>query len=69
VKERLERMVNVVTRELNASTDNPLVFPQTQSIIHCGNFYGQQISMACDYLALGPGPRRPSWWNVNSSAW
>jgi tyrosine ammonia-lyase len=38
---------------LNASTDNPLAFPETQSIIHCGNFYGQQISMACDYLRLG----------------
>jgi tyrosine ammonia-lyase len=43
----------VVERELNASTDNPLVFPETQSIIHCGNFYGQQIAMACDYLRLG----------------
>lgn len=43
----------VVACELNASTDNPLVFPETQSVIHCGNFYGQQISMVCDYLRLG----------------
>ena len=43
----------VVMRELNASTDNPLVFPETGSVIHCGNFYGQQIAMASDYLRLG----------------
>jgi histidine ammonia-lyase len=52
-QEALWHIEGVVTRELNASTDNPLAFPQTQSIIHCGNFYGQQISMVCDYLRLG----------------
>jgi len=52
-QEALWHVEQVVARELNASTDNPLAFPQTQSIIHCGNFYGQQIAMACDYLRLG----------------
>ena len=52
-QEALWHIESVVTRELNASTDNPLVFPETQSVIHCGNFYGQQISMVCDYLRLG----------------
>lgn len=42
----------VVTRELNASTDNPLVFPEYEMVIHGGNFYGQQISFAADYLRL-----------------
>jgi histidine ammonia-lyase len=52
-QESLWHIEYVIQRELNASTDNPLVFPQTQSVIHCGNFYGQQISMVCDYLRLG----------------
>jgi len=52
-QEALWHVEQVVERELNASTDNPLAFPETQSIIHCGNFYGQQIAMACDYLRLG----------------
>ena len=52
-QEALWHIEQVVERELNASTDNPLVFPKTQSIIHCGNFYGQQIAMACDYLRIG----------------
>ena len=43
----------VVTRELNASTDNPLIFPDTGMVIHCGNFYGQQIAMVSDYLRMG----------------
>lgn len=53
IQEALWHVESVVTRELNASTDNPLVFPETESVIHCGNFYGQQISMACDYLRIG----------------
>ena len=43
----------MVTRELNASTDNPLVFADTGMVIHCGNFYGQQIAMVSDYLRMG----------------
>ncbi len=44
---------DVVTRELNASTDNPLIFPDTGMVIHGGNFYGQQIAMVSDYHRIG----------------
>lgn len=43
----------VVSRELNASTDNPLIFPDTDTVIHGGNFYGQHVSMVSDYLKIG----------------
>ena len=43
----------VITRELNASTDNPLIFPETGMVIHGGNFYGQQIAMVSDYHRIG----------------
>jgi histidine ammonia-lyase len=46
-------IAEVVTRELNASTDNPLIFPDTEMVIHGGNFYGQQIAMVSDYLRMG----------------
>jgi histidine ammonia-lyase len=46
-------VAEVVTRELNASTDNPLIFPETEMVIHGGNFYGQQIAMVSDYLRIG----------------
>jgi histidine ammonia-lyase len=53
VQDGLWHVGQVVTRELNASTDNPLVFPDTESVIHCGNFYGQHVAMASDYLRIG----------------
>jgi histidine ammonia-lyase len=53
IQEALWHVEYMVNRELNASTDNPLIFPATESVIHGGNFYGQQISMACDYLRIG----------------
>ena len=43
----------VIARELNASTDNPLVFPDSGMVIHGGNFYGQQIAMVSDYERIG----------------
>ena len=46
-------VAEVVARELNASTDNPLIFPETGMVIHGGNFYGQQISMVSDYQRIG----------------
>jgi histidine ammonia-lyase len=40
----------LVTTELNAATDNPLVFGDT--IISGGNFHGQPIALALDVLAI-----------------
>jgi len=40
-----------VAVELNASTDNPLVFPDGE-VISGGNFHGQPVAQALDVLAL-----------------
>lgn len=53
IQEAQWHVEEVVTRELNASTDNPLIFADTGMVIHCGNFYGQQIAMVSDYLRMG----------------
>lgn len=37
--------------ELNASTDNPLVFPEGD-VLSGGNFHGQPVAQALDYLAI-----------------
>jgi histidine ammonia-lyase len=42
----------MVSTELNASTDNPLIFPQDGEVLSGGNFHGQPISLACDTLAI-----------------
>jgi histidine ammonia-lyase len=38
--------------EVNAGTDNPLVFADTEEIVSAGNFHGQPISLALDVMAM-----------------
>lgn len=40
----------VVEREITAVTDNPVFFPDTQQVLHGGNFFGQHIAFAADHL-------------------
>jgi histidine ammonia-lyase len=42
----------VFTRELNAVTDNPLLFAERDRVISGGNFHGQPLALALDYLAI-----------------
>ena len=42
----------MIGRELNASTDNPLVFADTGELLSGGNFHGQAVAMALDVLAI-----------------
>lgn len=43
----------VLEIEMNAATDNPLIFPETDQIISGGNFHGQPVALALDFLAIG----------------
>lgn len=38
--------------ELNAVTDNPLIFPEDGAIISGGNFHGQPVAIAADILGM-----------------
>ncbi len=42
----------VVERELEAVTDNPTVFDDEDLIISAGNFHGQPLALALDFLAI-----------------
>ena len=42
----------IVTREINSVTDNPLVFPEEDLILSGGNFHGQPLAINLDYLAI-----------------
>jgi histidine ammonia-lyase len=46
VKEKLEI-------EINAATDNPLIFDNGNKVISGGNFHGQPIAFAMDFLKIG----------------
>ena len=51
-KTALEHVTAVIAHELNAVTDNPILFPDTGEVLSAGQFHGQPISMVMDYLAL-----------------
>ncbi len=43
---------NVFLTEINSVTDNPTVFPELDEIISGGNFHGQPLALALDFLAI-----------------
>ncbi len=43
---------DVMITEVNSVTDNPNVFPDDDIIISAGNFHGQPLALALDFLAL-----------------
>jgi histidine ammonia-lyase len=51
VLDALDFIENAVARELNAATDNPLVFENGETLSG-GNFHGLTVAMALDFLAI-----------------
>jgi histidine ammonia-lyase len=52
IGDALAYVVGALERELDAVTDNPLVFPQDGDVRSGGNFHGQPLSLPLDHLAL-----------------
>jgi histidine ammonia-lyase len=45
----VERVIRV---EMNSSTENPLIFPDSEEFLSGGNFHGQPLALACDFLGI-----------------
>jgi len=45
-----EQANEVVTREINGVTDNPIFDADGDQVIHGGNFFGQEVAFAMDHL-------------------
>ncbi len=43
----------VLETEINSVTDNPIIFTDEKESISCGNFHGQPIALALDFLGIG----------------
>ena len=52
-KDVITHVKDVFTTEINSVTDNPIIFIKEDKIISGGNFHGQPLAMAMDYLAIG----------------
>lgn len=51
-KDAISHVKHVVHTEINSVTDNPLAFPEDDTIISGGNFHGQPLALVLDYLAI-----------------
>jgi histidine ammonia-lyase len=51
-RDALRHVGEVLARELNAVTDNPLVFPDDGDVVSAGNFHAQPVALVMDYAAI-----------------
>ncbi len=52
VRDCLDNARKTATVELNSATDNPLVFADTGEVLSGGNFHGQYLGLAFDFLCI-----------------
>ncbi len=52
IQQVLDYVDNVLKIEINSATDNPLIFPETGDIISGGNFHGEPVAFAMDFLKI-----------------
>jgi histidine ammonia-lyase len=52
VRDALGYAARVFEIEMNSATDNPLVFASAGEVISGGNFHGQPLALALDFMAL-----------------
>ncbi len=52
VRDALHFVQNTLEIEMNSVTDNPIVFPEDGSFVSGGNFHGEPVGLAMDYLGI-----------------
>lgn len=52
VRDVIRHVADLVSIELNSATDNPLVFAETGDVLSGGNFHGEALALAFDYLTM-----------------
>ncbi len=51
-RDAINYAAGVILTEINSVTDNPTIFPDDDKIISAGNFHGQPLALAMDFLAI-----------------
>ena len=51
-RDALAHVRRVLEVEVNAVTDNPILFPRERALVSAGNFHGEPVAMALDYFAV-----------------
>lgn len=51
-RDALRHLTEVFEREVNAVTDNPLIFPEERMSVSAGNFHAEPLALPLDYAAM-----------------
>ncbi len=51
-RDTIEFCTKQVSIEINSATDNPLIFPRDNTHLEGGNFHGEPLALACDFLTI-----------------
>ena len=51
-KDTFDHVLSVFIKEINSVTDNPNIFPDEDLIVSGGNFHGQPLALALDFLSI-----------------
>lgn len=52
VKDTIKYVESVILTEINAVTDNPTIFPDEDLVLSGGNFHGEPLAFAFDFLSI-----------------
>jgi histidine ammonia-lyase len=52
IMDTLDYVKGILEVEINSATDNPLIFPEEGEVISGGNFHGEPLAFAMDYLGI-----------------
>lgn len=52
-KDTFDFVLKTFLQEINSVTDNPIIFPDEDRIVSGGNFHGEPLAFALDYLSIG----------------
>jgi histidine ammonia-lyase len=51
-RDAIDYVCSQVAVEINSANDNPLIFPDTKEHIEGGNFHGQPVALAMDFMSI-----------------
>lgn len=51
-KDTFDYVLDIFIKEINSVTDNPNIFPEEDLILSGGNFHGQPLALALDFLSI-----------------
>lgn len=51
-RDAVDYVIRVIETEMNSVTDNPTLFPDDDFIVSAGNFHGQPLALALDFMGI-----------------